>query len=189
MAYKPTRMDTIQRIINLHTEGFSIKRIGRTIGVSKNTVKKYLRRYNLEKEGLSKDSQDKSSVALLGIKHQQEIERDSRLQVKLSSIVKELKRVGVTRHLLWEEYKVKDPEGYSYSRFCKMVKSFKAQQDVTLRLDHKNGYTLTVDFAGKKLSWINRNTFEFHYNFNFKFLIQFRCFFQSQDYILIFDIS
>ena len=26
MAYKPTRMETIKRIISLHTEGYSIKR-------------------------------------------------------------------------------------------------------------------------------------------------------------------
>lgn len=163
MAYKPTRMDTIQRIIELYTEGFSIKRIGRTTGISKNTVKKYLRRYNLEKEGLSKDCQDKSSENLLGIKHQQEIERDNRLQEQLPRLVKELKRDGVTRHLLWEEYKASDPEGYSYSRFCKKVNSFKAQQDVTLRLEHKNGYALSVDFAGKKLFWIDKDTGEVHY--------------------------
>ncbi len=156
-------MDTIKRIIDLHTEGYSIKRIGRTIGVSKNTVKKYLRRYKFDKEELVEHSNNELPGVLLGIKHQQEIERDNRLQEKLGFIVKELKRVGVTRHLLWEEYKAEDPEGYSYSRFCKKVKSFKARQDVTLRLDHKNGYALTVDFAGKKLSWIDKSTGEVHY--------------------------
>ncbi len=163
MAYKPTRMDTIKRIIDLHTEGYSIKRIGRTIGVSKNTVKKYLRRYKLEKADLLEHSQDEISEALLGIKHQQEIERDNRLKRKLPALVKELKRVGVTRHLLWEEYNAEDPDGYSYSHFCTKLKSFKAQQDVTLRLDHKNGYALTVDFAGKKLCWIDKHTGEVHY--------------------------
>jgi len=97
MAYKPTRMDTIKRIIKLHTEGYSIKRIGRTIGVSKNTVKKYLRRHALDKETIGEANQDELSGVMLGIKHQQEIDRDNRLQEQLSTIVKELKRVGVTR--------------------------------------------------------------------------------------------
>jgi len=163
MAYKPTRMDTIKRIIDFHTQGYSIKRIARTIGVSKNTVKKYLRRYELDKEDIFEHSQTELSEVLLGDNYQQESERDNRLQEKLAFIVKELKRVGVTRYLLWEEYKVKDPDGYSYSRFCKKVKLFKAQQDVTLRLDHKNGYALTVDFAGKKLFWIDKPTGEVHY--------------------------
>jgi len=163
MAYKPTRMDTIKRIIELHDSGYSIKRIGRTIGVSKNTVKKYLRRYELDKVDVSASFQNELPKFLLGIKHQQEIERENRLQDKLTSIVKDLKRVGVTRHLLWEEYKAEDPDGFSYSRFCKKIKSFKAKQDVTLRLDHKNGYALTVDFAGKKLYWIDKHTGEVHY--------------------------
>ena len=61
MAYKPTRMETIKRIISLHTEGYSIKRIGRTIGVSKNTVKKYLRRYELDKENIGEPNQNELS--------------------------------------------------------------------------------------------------------------------------------
>ena len=156
-------METIKRIISLHTEGYSIKRIGRTIGVSKNTVKKYLRRYELDKENIGEPNQNELSGVMLGIKHQQEIDRDNRLKEQLCTIVKELKRVGVTRQLLWEEYKIKDQDGYSYSRFCKKIKTFKAQQDVTLGLDHKNGYALTVDYAGKKLFWIDKHTGEVHY--------------------------
>jgi len=163
MAYKPTRMDTIKRIISLHTQGYSIKRIGRTIGVSKNTVKKYLRRYEHDKENIGEPNENELSGLMLGINHQQEIDRDNRLQEQLGTIVKELKRVGVTRQLLWEEYKIIDQDGYSYSRFCKKIKTFKAQQDVTLRLDHKNGYALTVDYAGKKLFWIDKHTGEVHY--------------------------
>lgn len=45
MAYKPTRMDQIKRILTLEKEGKKIKQIARTLGMSKNTVKKYLRRH------------------------------------------------------------------------------------------------------------------------------------------------
>ena len=31
---------------------------------------------------------------------------------------KELKRVGVTRNILWREYKIKYPQGVMYSQFC-----------------------------------------------------------------------
>lgn len=145
MTYKPTRMATIKRIIELHTEGYSIKKNGRTIGVSKNTVKKYLRRYELEREDLLEPDAYQLSEVILGNKHQQEVERDSRPQEKLVFIVKELKRVGVTRLLLWEECNAEDADGYRYGHFCTKLKSFKAQQDVTLRLDHKNGYALTCN--------------------------------------------
>lgn len=45
MFYKPTRMGNIKRIIEWKKEGNSIKKISRTLGVSKNTVRNYLR-YN-----------------------------------------------------------------------------------------------------------------------------------------------
>lgn len=35
-------------------------------------------------------------------------------------IHRELRRKGVTRSLLWEEYRADHPEGYSYSRFCEL---------------------------------------------------------------------
>lgn len=44
MAYKPLRMDKIKRIYELHRKGVPKKKIARLVGVSKNTVKKYLTR-------------------------------------------------------------------------------------------------------------------------------------------------
>lgn len=163
MAYKPTRMDTIKRIIELRSEEYSIKKIARIIGVSKNTVKKYLRRYKDGDIELTDQDPTKLSKVLLGTDSQQEVQRENRLTSELALICKELKRVGVTRYLLWEEYKIKDPEGFSYSRFCAKIKAYKAIQEVTLRLEHKNGYALTVDYAGKKLAWIDRKSGEVHY--------------------------
>ena len=46
---------------------------------------------------------------------------DRRYQVlaeRFEHISKELKRVVVTRMLLWEEYRRDFPDGYGYSQFC-----------------------------------------------------------------------
>ena len=162
MAYKPTRMDQINRILALQKQGKKIKQIARTLGMSKNTVKKYIRRHE-EYIPTRKDNQSSDTnldKVLLGKQSSEEAVRESKLALQLPKICKELKRVGVTRHLLWEEYIKVHPEGYSYSRFCARVKDYKSSQDVTLRLEHKNGYALTIDYAGKKLSYINKNTGE-----------------------------
>ena len=45
MAYKPTRMDQIKKIIEFHQKGTSIKQIARLLGMSRNTVKLYIRRF------------------------------------------------------------------------------------------------------------------------------------------------
>jgi transposase len=156
-------MDKITRIIELKKAGNSIKKISKTLGVSKNTVRKYLRRNDREDIDVESDNKDNLSKLLLGQNNQEERARENRLNELLPYLVKELKRVGVTRYLLWQEYKITDPDGYSYSRFCARIKSHKGAQDVTLRLEHKNGYALTIDYAGKKLHYVNKSTGEVHY--------------------------
>ena len=163
MPYKPTRMDKIKRIIELQQEGCSIKQIARTLGMSKNTVKKYLRRYQKLDVDIETAELATLSEGLYGATDTGELARECRFDAMLPHLVKELKRVGVTRHLLWEEYITTDPEGYSYSRFCARLKAHRMTQDVTLRIEHKNGHALTVDYAGKKLSYVDRSTGQRHY--------------------------
>ena len=44
MAYKPLRIDQIQKILEYHNKGVPKKKIARLLGLSKNTVKKYILR-------------------------------------------------------------------------------------------------------------------------------------------------
>ena len=50
--------------------------------------------------------------------------------------------------LLWQEYKATDPEGYQYSQFCHLYHQWKGQIDPVMRLEHRAGETLFVDWAG-----------------------------------------
>ena len=139
MAYKPLGMDKIELIKDYHKKGFSIKRISRLTGVSRNTVKKYLR---------------------IGQKSRSENTRDCLLESCFPQIVRELGRVGVTRYLLWEEYKKDHPRGFSYSRFCRKLATYRNKESVTLRLEHKAAQVLSVDYAGKKIDWVDNRTGE-----------------------------
>jgi transposase len=69
-------------------------------------------------------------------------------------IEKELKRVGVTLQLLWQEYKEAHPEGYQYSRFCEMYDSWCKKNDVYTPMPHKAGEELFVDYSGDKMTFI-----------------------------------
>ncbi|MEO6687075.1 MAG: helix-turn-helix domain-containing protein [Dyadobacter sp.] len=42
MAGKPRPMSQIKQLLRLHSQGYSMKAIARTLGISKNTVKSYL---------------------------------------------------------------------------------------------------------------------------------------------------
>ncbi len=67
----------------------------------------------------------------------------------------ELKRVGVTRYLLWQEYLELYPSGFQYSRFCELLDIEMAARKPAMHLDHTPGELLEVDFAGSKLHYVN----------------------------------
>ena len=74
---------------------------------------------------------------------------------KLNYYLKELTRTGVTRQLLWQEYISIYPDGYAYTQFCQRLKQGKNLQSVVMHLEHSAGEKMEVDFAGKKLSYID----------------------------------
>ena len=73
---------------------------------------------------------------------------------------KELKRKGVTRILLWQKYKVTHPNGIGRSQFNRYFALWKAQVNPTMHMEHKAGDKLYVDFAGEKLSIVDKQTGE-----------------------------
>lgn len=63
-------------------------------------------------------------------------------------------RVGVTRELLWNEYRGKHPDGYEYSQLCNLFRLWhRAKSEVTLAMDHKAGDRMYVDFTGAKMRY------------------------------------
>lgn len=62
----------------------------------------------------------------------------------------ELRRKGVTRHLLWEEYTQAYPNrSYSYPQYCYLYKAWANKQKRSMRQTHKAGDKLFVDYAGQ----------------------------------------
>jgi transposase len=68
----------------------------------------------------------------------------------LPYLLGELSRPGVTRQLLWEEYREKHPDGYSYTQFCFHLQTHTETAELSMHLEHKPGNRLFVDYAGKK---------------------------------------
>ena len=50
--------------------------------------------------------------------------------------------------LLWEADRQQHPDGYCYSRLCKLYRRWRKQQDVVLRQDHRPGKKLFLGWAG-----------------------------------------
>ncbi|HYG40268.1 MAG TPA: IS21 family transposase [Cytophagales bacterium] len=165
MANKRLRMTTLRQIIRLKAEGNSNRETHRLLGVSRKAVDKYTKRIDAlaisYQELLVLEDADLNELLESPKK---ELHSDPEKHYKLASLFpyleKELKRVGVTRWTLWAEYKNKNPEGYTYSRFCHHFQQWQKNKEVSMHLEHKAGDKVFVDYTGKKLEIVDRQTGE-----------------------------
>jgi transposase len=165
MAFKPLRMDKREKIIKYRSQGISIKKTARLLGISKNTVKVYWRQYQESKQ-VDEESEINSEAlefTICASEADKDIKRDKELQVLIPEYYGELRKVGVTRYLLWKDYIESHPDGYSYSRFCRKFKDYRRQQEVTIKLEHEAAYRLSVDYTGKKIPYVDKATGEVKY--------------------------
>lgn len=64
----------------------------------------------------------------------------------------ELKKKGITKQLLWEEYIQHYPNRcYSYSQFCARYADWLKKQKRSMRQTHRAGEKLFIDYAGPTL--------------------------------------
>jgi len=145
----------------LHQQGNGRKTIAKALGISKNTVKSYLAKLGSLTAGKNapgiKDLIKLENPLLEAKFHAgnpayKPDERYDLLKDKLDYLIEELKRPGVTKHLLWQEYFGQHPEkAYSYSQFCFHLQQHLKASKPSLVLTHHAGEKLYIDFAGKPL--------------------------------------
>ncbi len=87
---------------------------------------------------------------------------DQRPRPDWSRVHAELRRKGVTKRLLWLEYRQAHPGGYGYSRFCELYAAWARHLHPTMRLVHKAGERCFVDYAGQTIEVIDPETGEIH---------------------------
>ncbi len=156
-------MHLIKQIIQLKQSGYSIRQISKRLGISRNTLRGYLRR--LESQPLD--------WGQLGEQPESELDRLTTrpakpaaatqyevLRERFAKMEQELLSTGVSRYLLWLEYKQQIPDGYQYVQFCYHYRQWKLASQVSMRIEHKAGDKLFVDFAGDPLYLTNPQTGE-----------------------------
>ena len=164
MANKFKEMILIRRMLQLASLGKGKKEISRELGVSLNTLKGYMKRFvesSLTSEQLlAMDDQTLSLLAYpsLSVTATQNNTRQFALSELLPDYVERLQKTHITRELLWEEYIVKNPAGYSYGHFCEHMSLYRQRHDAVMHFDHRPGEVMEIDFAGSKLSHVNKDT-------------------------------
>jgi len=154
-------MRSIREILRLSKQcGMSHRQISKAVSVSPSTVGDYLSRAKVA--GLSwplpEHLDDTTLDALLF--PPQPLPSSARPEPDYRYVHRELRKKGVTKLLLWQEYKESNPDGFQYSQFCERYKDWRGTVNVTMRLDHKAGHKVFSDFAGKKLRVTDRETGE-----------------------------
>lgn len=163
MAGKTKRMSQIKQLLQLHQQGHSKKEISRILGMSKNTVKTYLMKLGMLKEGVEELIQLDDPVLATRFHPGNPAYSDRRfddLQLLLEDYSRELRHKGVTMKLLWEEYREQHPSGYGKTQFCYHLSQHLRSGKPSMVLEHKPAEKLFVDYAGKRLSYIDRQTGE-----------------------------
>ena len=166
MANKTIGAIMIREIIRLKKEKFSNSRVSKALKLSRPTVIKYVKQ--IESSGFKLEELASFSDAELHELFEAgaappRMDRNI-IFIELTEffpyVEKELKKPGVTRQVLWEEYKRKHPGGVMYTQFCYHFQKWCHQNDAYMHMEHKAGDKLFVDYAGKKLSFIDRSTGE-----------------------------
>jgi integrase len=161
MANKIIAMNKLRIILRLYVEGRSKLFISKYCGLSRNTVKKYIAQFkasNLNHEQVSAMSNSHLHTLFQRDEDVPVKERLEVLQKRFVAMQKALSKPGVTLYRLWEEYIIEYPEGYKYTQFRVYYKRWRGHTNVSMRVEHKAGDKMEVDYTGKKLTVIDQQT-------------------------------
>ncbi|SFW90153.1 transposase [Chitinophaga sancti] len=164
MANTVLTMQQIRSILQLLEKGFSYRSIAQELRINRKPVTAYGKR--IAESGLSfKELRQLPDAELSKIVYPPtaqaplpDPERRKALDELIGYMLSELKRTGVTRQLLWEEYKRDNPDGYGYTQFCIFLKAAAKIVNPTMRIVHKPANMVMIDFARDKMSFINKST-------------------------------
>lgn len=158
-------MSTMKEVLRLKYLGNLSNRNIEHLGVaSKSAVSNFTARF--EKSTLTIDEalemEDKKLSALLFPELRQYQPKTTKPHPDWNYIHSELSKKGMTRLLLWEEYKEQYPNGYGYSQFKEYYSRYKKSLNPSMRQVHYAGDKLFVDFSGVTMPIANAITGEIH---------------------------
>lgn len=148
-------MSTVRQILRLLARKKSMHAIIEMTDVSRNTLRKYQTRF--QESGLSIEELLNLSDKDLHNRFQRAPEQAPNARIQdlyalMPRFEKELKRRGVTRELLWHEYRQKHTDDFERSQFKRHISTWLKQAQPVMHIEHKAGDKMYVDFTGGKLS-------------------------------------
>lgn len=117
MAQQRLPVRKIREVLRLKAAGFSDRKIASTIGSARSTVQECVRR--AQEAGISWPLTEELDESALHVRlYRRSVPLSRHPAPDFAQLHAELARPGVTRLLLWQEYKAARPDGWQYSVFC-----------------------------------------------------------------------
>ena len=162
MAQERLSLRKIREILRLKYEtGLSNRAIARACRVSNSTIGEYLAR--AREAGLvwplADDLQEEDLYQRL-FPEEKKPKQVERPMPNWEEVHRDLSRRGVTLRLLWQEYREKHPDGYGRSQFQEHYRRWNQAHTLSMRLPHKGGEVMEVDYAGMTVPITNPETGE-----------------------------
>jgi len=159
-------MHLVKEVLRLTAAGLSQRQIGRSLHLSHGVVGKY--QAAAQRAGLSwplpEELDDATLAARFGTKTDDRPVTQSsgrRASPDFASVHEQLKLKGVTRLLLWEEYRAAHPDdGYGYTQFCFHYQEWQSHLKLVMRQTHRASEKLFIDYAGPTVPVVNAVTGE-----------------------------
>jgi transposase len=156
-------MRKIKDVLRLHHDaGLSRRGIAQALNVSYGSVVNYLNR--AKQAGLAwplPDGMDERTLGRLLFPSQPATGQRRFTEPDFPGVHQELKRKGLTKQLLWQEYRQQHPgDGYSYAQFCHRYLEWLGCQQRSMRQIHRAGEKLFVDYCGPTMPVVNPDTGE-----------------------------
>ena len=155
-------MRKVKKLFKLYTEGVSKRQINSQLGIPRNTVTKYiafLQRYKLTNYEVSAMSLEELH-RLFTSEQKKKSSQLIILEQYFPYFNKELRKIGVSKQLIWEEYLSKHPDGFKLSQFRYWYREWNKEVFPVMNFTHKAGDRLFIDFTGKKLAIVDEHTGE-----------------------------
>jgi transposase len=162
MAGKRIETMDLRQLIILKKQGLSNRKIAELLQISRNTVNSYTQVL----EGLNHNYDHLLALDDLALKElcapESEVSADryEALASQFEYFATELKKPGCTLLTLWHEYRQKQLGGYRYTQFTHHYNLWANKLKVSGKLNHKAGEKVFVDYTGKKLLIVDRQTGE-----------------------------
>ena len=166
MANQVIIMQQIRAIIQLLEKGCSLRAISAQLGISRQPVTLYAKRLKAAAFTLQQLRQlDDAALSAIVYEPPAEVDhsgntRRQAFSSRVSYFITELKRTGVTRLLLWEEYRKECKDHFRYTQFCILLKEAAQARQATMHLLHLPAEMMMADLAGDKMHYVDPQTGE-----------------------------